>query len=165
MSVKDKVVAGMALLKGTAVLAGLAVKKAVGKFDELGQELVDGRSMEPPVGYEPSKSIQEMIAEAVRGREIQRAMHEAGAETFEEADDFNVGDDFDPTSPHEAYFEPITADQVEDLHRRGYIVLEDATPPKPLATPQAAPEPPKGAGAPPAPTPPVGAGNPPSPAG
>jgi hypothetical protein len=160
---KDKtIVAGMAILKGTATAVATVLKKTFGKFDADGAELVDGRSMEPPVGYEPSKSIQEMIAEAVRGREIQRELHEAGAETFEEADDFNVGDDFDPTSPYEAIFEPITEAQVRDLERRGYIVIKNAEepPPKPLATPQASPEPPKAAGAQPAPTPPVGAVNP-----
>lgn len=154
---KDKtVVAGMALLKGTAVAAVTAIKKMVGKFDEFGHELVDGRSMEPPLGYEPSKSIQDMIAEAVRGREVQKALAELGEETFEDADDFNVGDDLDPTSPHEAYFEPITEDQLADLVRRGYVVPQEP-PPKPLAAAPAAAEPPKGAEPPPAPTPPVGA--------
>lgn len=30
----------------------------------------------------------------------------AGQETFEEADDFDVDDDFDPTSPYEVNFDP-----------------------------------------------------------
>lgn len=156
MSVKEKVVAGMALLKGTASLAVTAVKKAVSKFDELGQELVDGRSMEPPVGYEPSDDIATLIQRAVRGYAVQKEMAESGAETFDEADDFNVGDDFDPTSPYEAYFEPITEEQVRDLERRGYIVLQDA-PPKPTPAAPAAGEPPKAAEPLQSPAPPAGA--------
>lgn len=157
MSVKDKVVAGMAILKGTAVAVATAVKKSVGRFTDDGMELVDGRAMEPPVGYQETKSIADMIAEAVRGREIQREMHEAGHETFEEADDFDVGDDFDPTSPYEAFFEPITEADLRKLAAAGYIVVKDKPepPPKPLATPQASPEPPQAAGAKPGSAPPA----------
>lgn len=117
-----KLVNGMALLKGTAVAVVSAVKKSILKFDSAGLELVDGRPMEPPLGYEPSVSLHEQIAMAVRNHAVQEAIKAAGGETFEEAEDFDVGDDFDPTSPYEAYFEPITERDVDRLVHAGFIV-------------------------------------------
>lgn len=133
-----KFVAGMALLKGTAVRAVSAIKKAVDKFNEFGEELVDGRSMEPPLGFEPSESLAEMINRAVRNHAVQQAIADSGGETFEESEDFNVGDDFDPTSPYEAYFEPITEAEFDRLTQAGYEFREPAPPAKPLTAPPGA---------------------------
>lgn len=156
MSVGKKVVAGMALIAGTATRAASVVKKRLEKFNDHGEELVDGRSMEPPLGYEPSESLAEQIARAVRSHAIQQAIADAGGETEEEANDFDVGDDFDPTSPYEAYFEPITESEFDRLIKSGRFTFPREPSPEPLATPQASPEPPKGAGAVAAQTAPAG---------
>lgn len=115
-----KIIDTMAILKGTAERVVSVVKKAVGKFNEFGEELVDGRAMEPPMGYVPSLSLAEQIANAVRNHAVQQAIADAGGETFEESEDFDVGDDFDPTSPYEAYFEPITERELEKLVKAGF---------------------------------------------
>lgn len=133
-----KIIAGMALLKGTAVRAASALKKVVDKFNEFGEELVDGRSMEPPLGFEPSESLHEMINRAVRDRAVQQAIADAGGETFDEAEDFDVGDDLDPMSPYEAYFEPISEKEFDRLIQAGYEFREPAPPPKPSTPPLAA---------------------------
>lgn len=153
-----KLVAGMALLEGTATRAVSAVKKAIAKFNPFGEELVDGRSMEPPLGFEPSESLHEMINRAVRSHAIQNAIKEAGGETFEESEDFDVGDDFDPTSPYEAYFEPITEREFNKLKAAGYTFEVPAAPPPKPTTPGASPVPsvPPAAAPLPAETPPAG---------
>lgn len=51
-------------------------------------------------------SIQEQIAAAVRSEAFNRYVSQQGLETFEEAEDFDVGDDFDPDSPWELEFDP-----------------------------------------------------------
>lgn len=43
----------------------------------------------------------------LRSEEMAKQARQQGFETFEEADDFDVGDDFDPTSPYEQIFEPV----------------------------------------------------------
>lgn len=158
MSLPKKIVAGMAILKGTAERAATAVKKSIGKFTDEGEELVDGRSMEPPLGYQPSESLAEQIARAVRSHAVQQAIVDAGGETEEEANDFDVGDDFDPTSPYEAHFEPITESEFNRLLAAGYTFNEEPSTRPPEASyksrPADPPEPsPPSVAAPKAPTP------------
>lgn len=44
-------------------------------------------------------------------QEMSEAASNQGMESFEDADDFDVGDDFDPTSPYELNFDPDFTDQ------------------------------------------------------
>lgn len=95
--------------------------------------------MAPPVGYKPAPSLADQIREMVRSERLAREAAEAGYETFEEADDFDVGDDFDPSSPWEI---PADADTVSDMRKR----MEEAkkaeqTPPNPQPAAQQPAEP------------------------
>jgi len=83
-----------------------SVKTNTGRHDEFGRELLDGRPMQPPLGYKRTPSLAEQISAMVRNERIQAELRAAGVETFAEADDFNIPDDVDPTSPYEMYFEP-----------------------------------------------------------
>lgn len=74
-------------------------------FDSRGWEIPDQTPVARPVGWTAPESLTEQIRRLVRG-ELSRQAVEAGHESFEEADDFEVGDDFDPQSPWE-----LTADQ------------------------------------------------------
>lgn len=73
-------------------------------LDERGREIPDPNPMAPPVGYfrQPSMfdNLRGMIAH------YHRDLAEQGLETPEEADDFDVGDDFEPSSPYEHDFDP-----------------------------------------------------------
>jgi hypothetical protein len=63
--------------------------------------------MAPPVGYKKEPTIAERIRTMVRGEAIRQAAEAAGAETFEEADDFEISDEtYDPTTPYEEVFDP-----------------------------------------------------------
>ena len=75
-------------------------------LNELGREVLSDVPKAPPIGFQPSRSIAEMIRDMVRSEKLNSELDAAGMETFEEADDFDVGDDFDPSSPYEETFEP-----------------------------------------------------------
>lgn len=69
-------------------------------LNERGHEVLDNTPVAKPVGWRPPLTMQEQIQRFVR-EELSRRAAEAGAETFEDADDFEVGDDYDPKSPYE----------------------------------------------------------------
>jgi len=95
----------MKKIKGLEVEAK-SYKSNIGRLDEKGREILDGRPMEPPVGYNPQPSLMDKIRKMVHDAQIQRDLEKAGVETFDEANDFDVGDDYDPSSPWEQYYEP-----------------------------------------------------------
>lgn len=74
-------------------------------LDEFGRERVSGIPLAPPIGYIQQPTLAERIREMVKSEKLKQEVDALGAETFEEADDFDVGDDFDPTSPYEEMFE------------------------------------------------------------
>jgi len=57
--------------------------------DKRGREIPDPNPMAPPVGYKRSPTISDRIREMIRSENLQREALAAGAETFEEANDFD----------------------------------------------------------------------------
>lgn len=82
-------------------------KKQIEGLDKHGHEIPDPTPMEPPIGYVKQPSLAEQIRDAIRSHELKKEAEAAGFETFEEAEDFDVGDDYEPTSPFEETFEPL----------------------------------------------------------
>lgn len=73
----------------------------MGKFDAKGRLIPDKTPVAIPVGFGKPESLQSMITRLVR-LESSRAAATGKAETFEEADDFDVNDDtVDPVSPYQ----------------------------------------------------------------
>lgn len=72
-------------------------------LDEKGREKPNPTPLAPPIGYVKHKTIAQQMREMIQLASYEAAM--AGAETEEEANDFDVGEDFDPTSPWEHEFE------------------------------------------------------------
>lgn len=72
------------------------------KFNEEWEEIGDDTPVELPLGFKRPPTLQEQIKAFVRTALSDQA-RAAGAETFEEANDFDLGDEEDilPTSPHE----------------------------------------------------------------
>lgn len=78
------------------------------RLNDKGHELLDDTPMAIPLrGYRP-ESLQDQIRRMVRHQLSEHAAAR-GAETFEEADDFDVDDDFDPHSPWELNFDQDVA--------------------------------------------------------
>jgi len=93
-------------------------------LDKYGREVPSPLPIAPPLGYKRSPSLAEQIRAMVISEKLKAEALAAGAESFEEADDFEVGDDYDPTSPYEVDFDPPLPQQTP--------------PPSPKAAPQTA---------------------------
>lgn len=84
------------------------------------REVLDDTPIAVPAGIKPDMSLEDRIKLMIRTDISHRAAQE-GTESFEEADDFNVGDDFDPTSPYEENFDHdlgrhVTQEEAHRLH-------------------------------------------------
>lgn len=99
--------------------------------DEMGHEIPDPQPMVMPAGFRRPETLAEQVARLVKGA-VSRMAEEEGAETFEESEDFDVDDDFDPRTPYEEIFDPtlnrsITPDEMRrngDRYREMYLSSE-----------------------------------------
>lgn len=91
-----------------------------GTLDEKGREIMDPIPMAPPIGYQRQPSLAERIRDMVRSEQMRLAAGEMGAETFEESEDFDVDDEYDPTSPWEEEFDPIEENLRMELRQREF---------------------------------------------
>jgi len=73
--------------------------KSSERHNERGEEVLDPVPKSPPVHAKKTMSLYDQIRQQVRLQKILE--DEAIAETEEEADDFEIGDDFQPLSKHE----------------------------------------------------------------
>lgn len=89
------------------------------RLDEQGREIVSPLPMEPPVGYQKRESMAEMVRRMVTSEHLRLAAEAAGAETFEESEDFDIGDDYEPHSPWENEFDP----PISELTKAGREIL------------------------------------------
>lgn len=88
------------------------------------EEIVNPVPVAPPVGFRRQPSMVDIVRDMVRSERLRQEVQAAGMETFEEADDFDVGDDFDPSSPYEVDFDPVPASELR--RRRDVADLEAA---------------------------------------
>lgn len=79
------------------------------RLDDHGREVLDPTPIAPPIGWKPEPSMVEIIRAQIAGERLRQEAEAAGKESFEEADDFDVDDDFDPSSPYEEIFDPAPA--------------------------------------------------------
>lgn len=106
-----------------------------------GTPILDPTPIAPPIGYKKQPSMVEIVRDMVRGEKLRQAAEEMGAETFEEADDFDIPDDpVQLRSEWENDYEP----SVQELLEAGK---------ESLAKKAIADSPPAAAGAPPVPPP------------
>lgn len=103
------------------------------KLDENGHELLDSTPIALPLDAKRPETLAQQIQRLVRTH-ISREAEEAGLESFEDAEDFDVGEeDFDPSSPYEEIFDPvlgraITVDEFrknEAVYRQRYLEAEE----------------------------------------
>lgn len=98
-----------------------------------GFEVPDPMPAAAPAGFKRPETLAEQVQRLVRGA-ISRQAEAQGVETFEEADDFDVGDDFDPTTPYETMFDPVLQREItpdewrrnEALYRKEYVQKQEA---------------------------------------
>lgn len=104
-----------------------ALRRSAVVLDASGGEVLDSTPMQPPLGYNPQPSMFDVMKDMIR-RE-REALEREGFETPEEADDFDVDDDLDPTSPYEHSFDPPA--EPERLPKNE-LTAEPAAPPQPV---------------------------------
>lgn len=76
-------------------------------LDEHGRLVPDPVPIAPPVGYRKQPSMVEIVRDMVRGEKLRQAALESGHETFEESEDFDIGEDGeDLLSGYENDFDP-----------------------------------------------------------
>lgn len=85
-------------------------------------ERPDPRPISIPIGMERPESLQEKMRRLIRDEVFNARLTEAGIETFDEADDFNIPDDpIDPGTPYEENFDPKGMTAREQEVRAGYV--------------------------------------------
>lgn len=91
-----------------------------------GTPILDPVPVAPPIGYKKQPSMVEIVRDMVRGEKLRQAAEEMGAESFEEADDFDIPDDpVQLRSEWENDFEP----SVQELMEAGREALAKKGPP------------------------------------
>lgn len=77
-------------------------------LDKQGHEVPSDKPIALPTGMKRPETLQEQISRLVRHEQFAQAVTgDQDEESFDEADDFEVGEDFDPSSPYETVFDPI----------------------------------------------------------
>lgn len=106
------------------------------RFTEWGAEIPDSTPIEIASELQkPAINLFESIREALRSEKLREAAMQSGEETFEEADDFDVGDDMDPMSQWEGDFDTpleVLIDQYRqrlEATRAGEVGVNDVPPP------------------------------------
>lgn len=97
--------------------------KCICVLDERGREVLDPTPVSMPVGFKRPMSIQEQIRILVK-TELSRKAHEEGNETFDEADDFVIGDEPELRSRYEL-------DDEQERYREEAQPSPGTVPPKP----------------------------------
>lgn len=89
---------------------------------DTGSFIPDPTPMAPPIGYKKQPSMVELVREMVRSERLRQEVEAAGQETFEEAEDFDIGDDPpDLKSGWENDFDP----PLEELMSAGREALKE----------------------------------------
>lgn len=83
-------------------------------LNKAGQEIPDPRPAAPALGKKPGMNIRDYIATMVRSEKMQQELDAQGVETFEEANDFEVGEDYFPDSQYENDLEPSVAELIRE---------------------------------------------------
>lgn len=87
----------------------------MGKIDKDGREILDTTPVAIPLRLRRIDTIVDTVRNVIASERYKAYANEMGVETPEEADDFDVGDDYDPRSPYE-----LTYDQeLEGLYADG----------------------------------------------
>lgn len=101
------------------------------QLDIYGREIGDPTPVAPPVGYKKQPTMVEHIRNMIRSERLAMETAAAGAETFEESEDFDIGDDFDPRTPYENDFDPSYQEIVSSVEES----RQQVTPPAPQMVP------------------------------
>lgn len=92
----------------------MELEEYLSKYDDNGRELMDSTPVAATLRVAPVSEYQRL--RAMIQNEMSEAAAGRGFETMAEAEDFDVGDDYDPTTPFEEQFDPDTGESMWDRH-------------------------------------------------
>lgn len=100
-------------------------------LNDAGQLIPDSTPIAPPIGYKRQPTMVEIVRDMVRNERLAQDLAAGGVETFEDADDFDVGDDGeDLKSGFENDFDPpvkeLVAAGAEELKRKAVEKAREA---------------------------------------
>lgn len=78
-----------------------------------GTPILDPVPLAPPIGYKRHPSMVEIVRDMVKSERLAQAARDAGAETLEEAEDFDIDDEYRLESPWENDFDPPLVELIE----------------------------------------------------
>lgn len=121
------------LLAGVEVIEMEEDNPTESQLDRNGHEIPDPTPIAPPVGFQDPPTLEELIRTMVNNAAIQARLDAEGAETFEEADDFDVADDdqFEPSSRYEGNFDHLSESPEAAVKRLQDAEAAAAAPPLP----------------------------------
>lgn len=96
-------------------------------LDEHGREVLDDVPRQAPDDHVHQPSLAEQIRAMIRSEKLAQEAEEMGAETFEESEDFDIGDDYDPRSPWENDHDP----SMDEVKREVSNSRKKSAPPEP----------------------------------
>jgi len=91
------------------------------RLDPNGAEVLDETPIMIPSGLTRPETLAEKVAHMLRGERMRMAAEAQGFETFDEAEDFDVDDDYDPHSQWENDFDV----PLDELRRRAFQLREE----------------------------------------
>lgn len=111
-----------------------------------GKEISDPVPLGPPIGYKKQPSMVEIVRDMVRGERLREAALSVGQETFEESEDFDVGDEnaAELRSGYENDFDPPIAEIAKEVETNRAKKKPSTTASPAPAKPPEAPPPPDG---------------------
>lgn len=106
-------------------------------LDETGKTVPDPTPIAPPIGYKKQPSMVEIVRDMVRSERLAQEARASDHETFEEADDFDVGDDNAQElrsgweNDHDPPIQEMTKAGAQEVERKARAQKSDppATPP------------------------------------
>lgn len=117
------------VVPGRLTLEEYAERQLQAGFGPDGRFVPDPVPMEPPIGYVKQPSMVEIVRDMVRSEKLRAEIEAAGHESFEEADDFDVGDD--PELLRSGYEDELDEGAIEEVvaHARALQEEKAAEPP------------------------------------
>lgn len=122
MAMKDAIRKGVQVFRRRSKQIDLEeyIERQKARGFEGAKQVVDSTPMAPPIGYKPTPSMVDIIRQMVRSERLAQAAQESGYETFEESEDFDIGDEpEDLRSGFENDFDP----PLEELLKAGREAL------------------------------------------
>ena len=87
--------------------------KSDSRHDELGFEKGNPTPVHIPVGFQRPPTLAEQVARLIRSSDVRKYAESQGLESFEDADNFDIDDANDPSSPWEEHFDMATHRGIE----------------------------------------------------